>query len=222
MAINISILEKKIGINFKDKNLLIKSLTHKSFNSTDNNEKLEFLGDRILGFIIAKKLLELYPTDKEGTLDKKLASLVNKKMCLLVCESFELEKYIKTSSSNKKNYKIENKIISDACEAIIGAIFLDQGIKVVERYILDLWSDHINNTTKTKIDSKTRLQEYSLKKFKKLPLYKLIENFGPKHKPTFKIEVKIKGAKSTIGKGLSKKDAEQNAATQLLKNMNII
>ena len=204
---NLSLLEKKLKINFKNKDLLIRSLIHKSFDSKNNNEKLEFLGDRILGFIIAKKLLELYPTDKEGTLDKKLASLVNKKMCLLVCESFELEKYIKTSSSNKKNYKIENKIISDACEAIIGAVFLDQGIKVAERFILDLWAEHIDNTTQTKIDSKTRLQEYSLKKFKKLPMYKLIENSGPRHKPTFKIEVKIKNTKSTTGKGFSKKDA---------------
>ena len=219
---NLSFLEKKLKINFQNKDLLIRSLIHKSFDSKNNNEKLEFLGDRILGFIIAKKLLELYPTDKEGTLDKKLASLVNKKMCLLVCKSFELEKYIKTSSSNKKNYKIENKIISDACEAIIGAVFLDQGIKVAERFILDLWAEHIDNTTQTKIDSKTRLQEYSLKKFKKLPMYKLIENSGPRHKPTFKIEVKIKNTKSTTGKGFSKKDAEQNAATQLLKNINLL
>ena len=219
---NLNLLEKKLKINFKNKDLLIRSLIHKSFDSKNNNEKLEFLGDRILGFIIAKKLLELYPTDKEGTLDKKLASLVNKKMCLLVCESFELEKYIKTSSSSKKNYKIENKIISDACEAIIGAVFLDQGIKVAERFILDLWAEHIDNTTQTKIDSKTRLQEYSLKKFKKLPMYKLIENSGPRHKPTFKIEVKIKNTKSTTGKGFSKKDAEQNAATELLKNINLL
>ena len=219
---NLSFLEKKLKINFKNKHLLIRSLIHKSFDSKNNNEKLEFLGDRILGFIIAKKLLELYPADKEGTLDKKLASLVNKKMCLLVCESFELEKYIKTSSSNKKNFKIENKIISDACEAIIGAVFLDQGIKVAERFILDLWAEHIDNTTQTKIDSKTRLQEYSLKKFKKLPMYKLIENSGPRHKPTFKIEVKIKNTKSTTGKGFSKKDAEQNAATELLKNINLL
>ena len=219
---NFNYLEKKLKINFKNKDFLTRSLIHKSFDSNNNNEKLEFLGDRILGFVIAKKLLELYPKDKEGILDKKLASLVNKKMCFAVCESFELEKYIKTNSSNKKNSKIENKIISDACEAIIGAIFLDQGIKVVEKFILDLWKEHINNTKQTKIDSKTRLQEYSLKKFKKLPIYKLIENSGPRHKPIFKIEVKIKNSKATIGKGFSKKDAEQNAATQLLKNINLI
>jgi ribonuclease-3 len=219
---NLNNLEKKLNVNFKNKNLLIRSLTHKSFDSNNNNEKLEFLGDRILGFVIAKKLLELYPNDKEGILDKKLASLVNKKMCFTVCESFELEQYIKTNSSKKKNYKIENKIISDACEAIIGAIFLDQGIKVVERFILHLWHEHIINITQTKVDSKTRLQEFSLKKFKKLPIYKLIENSGPRHKPIFKIEVKIKNTKSTVGKGFSKKDAEQNAATQLLKNINLI
>ena len=99
---NLNNLEKKLNVNFKNKNLLIRSLTHKSFDSNNNNEKLEFLGDRILGFVIAKKLLELYPNDKEGILDKKLASLVNKKMCFFVCESFELERYIKTNSSNKK------------------------------------------------------------------------------------------------------------------------
>ena len=91
---NLNYLEKKIKINFKNKDLLIRSLTHKSFDSNNNNEKLEFLGDRILGFVIAKKLLELYPNDKEGILDKKLASLVNKKMCLQVCKLFEIEKFI--------------------------------------------------------------------------------------------------------------------------------
>ena len=80
MSINVSLLEKKIGINFKNKNILIRSLTHKSFNSEDNNEKLEFLGDRVLGLTISKKLLEIFPNDKEGVLDKKLASLVNRKI----------------------------------------------------------------------------------------------------------------------------------------------
>tara|TARA_B100001245_G_C22865289_1_gene416117 strand:+ start:206 stop:868 length:663 start_codon:yes stop_codon:yes gene_type:complete len=219
---NLSNFEKKIKITFKNKNLLSQSLIHKSFDSENNNEKLEFLGDRVLGFVIAKKLLELYPKDNEGTLDKKLASLVNKKMCLEVCKTFELQKYIKTNMSNRNNYKIEGKIISDACEAIIGAIFIDQGVKVVEKFILDLWSNYIDNTLQNIVDSKTRLQEYSLKKFKKLPSYKLIENSGPRHKPIFKVQVKIKNSKATSGKGLSKKDAEQNAATQLLKNLNIL
>ena len=218
----LSTFEKKIKVSFKNKDLLSQCLTHKSYDHDNNNEKLEFLGDRILGFIIAKKLLELYPNDNEGTLDKKLASLVNKKMCLEVCKSFDLQKFIKTNSSNKKNYKMEDKIISDTCEAIIGAIFIDQGIKVAEKFILDLWSEKINQTVKTMIDSKTMLQEHSLKKFKSLPTYKLIENSGPRHKPIFVVSAKIKNSKASHGKGLSKKDAEQNAAKKLLINLDLL
>ncbi len=121
--------------------------------------------------------------------------------------------------THKKNYKIENKIISDACEAIIGAVFLDQGIKVAERFILDLWAEHIDNTTQTKIDSKTRLQEYSLKKSRLLPVYKLVSSSGPKHKPKFTISVKLKNTSSYEGSGDSKKKAEQNAAKKLLDNI---
>ena len=96
-------LEKKIKINFKDKNLLIKSLTHKSFDKENNYEKLEFLGDRVLGLIISKKLIEIYPNEKEGILDKKFASLVNKKTCLEIAKNIELHKYVLTlDSKNKK------------------------------------------------------------------------------------------------------------------------
>ena len=94
MKINTANLEKKLGIKFTDKKILIKSLTHKSYDSKNNNEKIEFLGDRVLGLIIAKKLLEIYPQEKEGILDKKFASLVNRKKCLEIAKKIELEKYI--------------------------------------------------------------------------------------------------------------------------------
>ena len=129
MSINISVLQKQIGIIFTSKKILLKSLTHKSSNAKDNNEKLEFLGDRVLGLIISKKLLELFPNDKEGVLDKKLASLVNRKKCVEVSKNFNLESYLITGNfKSSKNKKIEDKIISDACEALIGAIYLDQGL----------------------------------------------------------------------------------------------
>ena len=102
MKNNYQILEKKLKINFKDKNLLIKSLIHKSYDKENNNEKIEFLGDRVLGLIIAKKLLEMYPNEKEGILDKKFASLVNKKTCLEIANNIELQKYILTFDKNKK------------------------------------------------------------------------------------------------------------------------
>ncbi len=215
-------IEKKLKVKFKNKDLLIQSITHKSYDRVNNNEKLEFLGDRVLGFVIAKKLLELYPDEKEGILDKKLASLVNKTKCSEVCEFLQLNKIIKTNNFSKKNNIIENKIISDTCEALIGAIYLDQGIKVAEKIVLNLWSDELKNSVITKIDAKTRLQEYSLKKFKTLPVYKLIDAKGPHHKPTFKIQVKIKKCKPEYGFGSSKKIAEQDAANILLKKIDNI
>ena len=104
MKINYQTLEKKIKINFKDKDLLVRSLTHKSYNKEINNEKLEFLGDRVLGLVIAKKLLEIYPNEKEGILDKKFASLVNKKTCLEIGKKIDLQKFILTLNvKTKKN-----------------------------------------------------------------------------------------------------------------------
>ena len=223
--IDVSNFEKKIKIKFINKNLLKNSLTHKSFDSKKNYEKLEFIGDRVLGLVIANKLLELYPDEKEGILDKKLANLVNKNKCYEIGKMLELQKYIlvgNVKDKDKKEKNIQSKIIADCCEAVIGAIYIDQGLKIVKSFILNYWKNELKFSDKLIIDSKTRLQEYSLKKFKKLPIYKLIENSGPRHKPTFIIEVKIKNSKSTIGKGFSKKDAEQNAATQLLKNINLI
>ncbi len=221
MAINISTLEKKIGINFKDKNLLIKSLTHKSFNSTDNNEKLEFLGDRVLGLVISKKLLEIFPDDKEGVLDKKLASLVNRKKCCEISKKFNLDKYIITGNVKSKKNVIEDKIISDACEALLGAIYLDQGFNIVERFIYKFWKNQMNTNISDQIDAKTKLQEYSLKKYKVLPKYKLFSNTGPHHKPIFKIGVTVQNSKIFYASGNSKKDAEQRAAKLFLKRIGL-
>ena len=219
MKIDYKNLEKKINIRFKDKNLLIKSLTHKSFNKISNNEKLEFLGDRVLGLVIAKRLLEIYPDEKEGILDKKFASLVNKKTCLEISKKIELEKYVLVLKPKNRKNIIEDKVLADSCEALIGSIYLDKGYALVEKLILDLWSKHIENSVITQIDAKTKLQELSLKKFKKLPLYKIISNTGPRHKPLFKVGVKLLDTKFFTAEGKSKKDAEQNAAIKCLQNI---
>ncbi len=220
MTIDYHILEKKIKIIFKNKDLLIKSLTHKSFDKNNNNEKVEFLGDRVLGLVIAKKLLEIYPKEKEGTLDKKYASLVNKKTCLEIAKKIELQKYILTFNSTKKKKIIEDKVLADSCEALLGAIYLEKGFNIVEKVILNLWSNHIKESVITQIDAKTKLQEFSLKKFKKLPIYKIVSNTGPRHKPLFKVGVKLTDTKFYISTGKSKKDAEQNAAVLCLQSMN--
>ena len=219
MKINYRNLEKKIKIIFKNKSLLVKSLTHKSFDKKNNNEKIEFLGDRVLGLVMAKKLLEIYPNEKEGILDKKFASLVNKKTCLEIAKKIELDKYVLTFNLRNKKNLIEDKVLSDSCEALIGSIYLDQGFQIVEKVILNLWSDQIKNSIVTHIDAKTKLQEFSLKKFKKLPIYKVISNTGPKHKPLFKVGVKLQDTKFYISQGKSKKDAEQNAAVLCLNDI---
>tara|TARA_Y100001958_G_scaffold93050_1_gene63522 strand:- start:437 stop:1105 length:669 start_codon:yes stop_codon:yes gene_type:complete len=219
MRIDYQNLEKKIKINFKDKNLLVKALTHKSFSKDSNNEKIEFLGDRVLGLVVAKKLLEIYPNEKEGILDKKFASLVNKKTCLEIAKNIELEKYLLTLNAKNKKNIIEDKVLSDSCEALIGSVYLDKGFTVVEKLILNLWSNHIRNSVITQVDAKTKLQEFSLKRFKKLPIYKVISNTGPKHKPLFKVGVKLVNTKYFVSVGKSKKDAEQNAAIICLQNL---
>ena len=213
MKISSSNLEKKLKLKFTDPKILTKSLTHKSYDSRDNNEKIEFLGDRVLGLIIAKKLLEIYPEEREGILDKKFASLVNKKKCLEIAKKIELEKYILIFNPKNKKIVIEDKIVADCLEALIGAIYLDKGLNITEKFVLKLWSDHISASVVTQIDAKTKLQEYSLKIFKVLPVYKLISNTGPRHKPLFKVAVKLKNTKFFTAEGVSKKDAEQNAAS---------
>ena len=219
MKINYQDLQKKINVKFKNLDLLIQSLTHKSFDTKKNYEKMEFLGDRVLGLVIAQKLLETYPDEKEGILDKKFASLVNKNTCLEIAKKINLEKYILTFNPNNKKIKIEDKIISDSCEALIGAIYLEKGLASAEKVILDLWENNIIDSIITQIDAKTKLQELSLKNFKKLPIYKLISNTGPRHKPSFKVGVKLPNTKYFFGLGKSKKDAEQNAAIECLKNI---
>jgi len=221
MKIDYSKLEKKIDYKFKNRNLLAQSLTHKSFNKINNNEKIEFLGDRVLGLVIAKKLLEIYPEEKEGILDKKYASLVNKKTCLEIAKSINLQNYILIFNPKNRSVTIEDKVISDSCEALIGAIYLDRGFSISEKIILELWKEKIKESVITQIDAKTKLQEFSLKKFKRLPVYKIISNTGPRHKPVFRVAVKLHNTKFYNGEGKSKKEAEQNAALLCL-NDNLI
>jgi len=218
MSEKLNSLQKKINIKFKNLNYLKKSITHKSYDQSNNYEKLEFLGDRILGFIISKKLIDLYPDQKEGVLDKKLASLVNKNKCLEVAKIIGLEKFILVGNKNSKS-KVENKILADSIEALIGAIYYDKGFDIAEKFILNNWKNFINLSKEIIIDSKTELQEYSLKKFKSLPIYKLVSSSGPRHKPKFIISVKLKDTKMYDGQGESKKKAEQNAARKLLDNI---
>jgi len=215
-------LETIVDYNFKNPNLLKQSLIHKSYDNLENNEKLEFLGDRVLGLIISKKLIEIYPKEKEGIIDKKFANLVNKKTCSNIASKLNIKKFMFLGSSHRFLERSADKIISDCLEALIGAIYLDGGIKSAERFILNFWKKYLENSTLPLIDAKTQLQEHSLKKFKELPKYTFYKKIGPQHKPIFKTDVQIQNSKKFIGTGSSKKNAQQNAASKLLRSLKIL
>ena len=216
MKKNINSLEQNLGFKISNLELYTKAITHKSADKNNNYEKLEFLGDRVLGLCISKKLLEIFPNEKEGILDKKLASLVNKNKCYEIGQQLKLDKIVKIGNLRLKKQVVEKKIISDSCEALIGAIYLDKGFEFVDKFILKNWDKHINDKNIIIVDAKTKLQEYSLKKFKLLPIYKFISDSGPKHKPNFKVAVKLKDTSFIEAEGSSKKMAQQAAASKLL------
>ena len=221
MADKIKDLEKILGYSFKNSSLLSKSLKHKSFDNINNNEKLEFLGDRVLGLIISQKLLEKFPHEKEGIIDKKFANLVNKKTCTSIGRKINIKKFLFLGPSHKNLERSADKIVSDCLEAIVGAIYLDGGLKAAQKFILNFWESFLDKSIITLVDSKTQLQEYSLKKFKELPKYIFYKKTGPQHKPIFKTEVQIPNSKKIFGSGSSKKNAQQNAAAKLLKTLKI-
>tara|TARA_A100000164_G_C21924985_1_gene782537 strand:- start:1392 stop:2060 length:669 start_codon:yes stop_codon:yes gene_type:complete len=214
-------LQSIINYSFKDRSFLDQALVHKSSNNDKNNEKLEFLGDRVLGLIISKKLIEIYPNEKEGIIDKKFANLVNKKTCSNIGKKINIKKFIVLGSSHKFLERSAEKIIGDCLEALIGAIYLDGGLKSAEKFILSFWKKYLENSIVPKIDAKTRLQEHSLKIYKELPKYTFHKKSGPQHRPTFKTEVQIPNSKKIIGTGTSKKNAQQSAAGKLLRTLKI-
>ena len=221
MKVKINKLQKILNIKFNNTDLLLQAITHKSYNSKINYEMLEFLGDRVLGLIISNKLFTLYPDERVGVLDKRFSNLVNKNICYQVGIKLKLNEFILVGNSKKKILNIENKIISDVCESIIASIYLDKGFKIANEFVLKIWQDFLNISNETIVDAKTKLQEFSLKKFKSLPVYKIVSNTGPRHKPLFKVGVKIKNTKFIYSNGTSKKNAEQSAASILLKNLDL-
>ena len=221
MILNIYKFQKSQKIRFKNESLLVEALTHKSANKNFNNEKLEFLGDRVIGLILSKKLIDLYPDENEGVLDKRFAILVNRETCSDIAWSIGIQNYIIMGNQKNKITRKDKKILSDCCEAVIGAIYVDRGYDFAKSFILKIWKKNIDKSDITILDSKTKLQEHSLKNYRKLPLYRFMNSSGPRHKPIYKISVSITGSKQFIGIGGSKQQAEQNAAAKLLKDKNI-
>ena len=207
-------LEKKIFYDFKNKDILLEALTHKSAGKKYNYEKLEFLGDRVLGFIIAEKLNIIMNHEKLSEIHLKFEALTNENFLSIVANSINLSKYIITQSGRDgEKFKKNDSILSDVMEAIIGAIYIDGNISFVKSFIEKFFN--INNK-KSNINSKSALQELVLQNGLILPNYELIKKEGPDHNPFFIIKVTAMGFFSE-GKGKTIKLAELDAAKNILK-----
>ena len=143
---NIHKFEKYLKIKFKNKALIESALTHKSANQNNNNEKLEFLGDRVLGLVLSRKLYDLYPKEREGVLDKRFAILVMRKTCCDIAWLIGIQNYINTGNSKKIVKKSDEKILSDCCEAVIGAVYIDKGFDYVRNFILKIWKQKLDES----------------------------------------------------------------------------
>lgn len=219
---DINKLMKIIGYSFKDKFLLKTALSHSSFskeNKSENNERLEFLGDRVLGLIISIEIFKKNPFSSEGELAKQQSFLVCKTTLKKVANNIKLGEFINCTQSLKKKKISFDSVTANTLEALIAAIYLDSNINQTSKIVLKLWKSFLENINLSSFDPKSKLQEWSLKNKKKLPNYEIINRSGPDHSPTFTVKLILDENFSSLAKGKSKQDAEIKAANKLLKKI---
>ena len=215
-------LEKRLDYYFKDKNLLIEALTHKSYKKPYNNERLEFLGDAVLDLVVGEFLFYKFPKSDEGILSKIRASLVNESGFATLAKEINLGDFIYLSPAEENNQgRTKPSLLSNAFEAVIGAIYLETGLEKVRLIVVKLLDEtypKIDLDTLCK-DYKTTLQEITQAKFGVTPEYELLSSSGPDHRKEFEIAVKIQGKIIAKAKGRSKKSAQQKSAEIALKQL---
>ena len=217
---DIKIIENSIKYDFVNKALLEAAITHTSFvnNKKDYTyERLEFLGDRVLGLAIADLIYKNFLNESEGDLARRIAFLVSGKTLSEIAIKLKLQNYVRVSENLKFNNGENNSILSDTMEAIIGAIFLDSNYSEVKKVIKYIWIEYIKNDVKPPKDPKSALQELSMELKYEMPVYSNYIKEGPDHSPIFKVKVSIKGLNKSQGIGVSKKSAEIDAASKLLR-----
>ena len=213
-------LEALIGHAFKDRVRLDRALTHASAlpSRGGNYERLEFLGDRVLGLCVAEHLFNTFKDAKEGELSVRLNQLVSAQTCASVADEMELYRFIRTGSDIKKitGTRMLN-VRADVVESLIAALYLDGGLEAARAFILKYWEKRVSQPASGRRDAKTELQEWAHAKFAVTPSYRVDERSGPDHDPRFKVTVEIPGVKPEQGIERSKRAAEQVAATRLLE-----
>lgn len=215
-------LDQVLGHRFKDPNLLLLALTHRgslgagrSKANIVGNERLEFLGDRVLGLVIAEALLERFSEENEGALAARLAALVSAAELTRVAEEIELAGHLKIARTQKLD-PAATAVLADACEAVIGALYLDGGLEAARAFVLAHWSAAMTSPISPPKDPKMALQEWAQGRGLPLPMYREIEAAGPAHAPSFTMSVAVEGYPEALGKGRTKRLATQAAAAELL------
>lgn len=222
MSNSIASLEKRIGYTFKDRALIDRAVTHASFGhgrkGSTNYERLEFLGDRVLGLMTAEALFKLFAKADEGALAPRLNALVRKETCADVAREIQLGEALKLAASEERGGgRDKTSILGDACEALIAALYLDGGMAAAQAFYDKHWGPRIDALRNKPKDAKSELQEWAAKAGHSQPVYRLAERSGPDHRPVFTVTVDVAPLDPAVGEGGSKQAAERAAATELLK-----
>ena len=213
-------LEKEVGYTFKNATLFKQALTHPSALAPGHGvdfERLEFLGDRVLGLVVAAWLFEAFPLEKEGDMAKRFTSLVRKETLVEVAKTIGLDRamVMKREKSSSQNKRLET-LVADGCEALIGALYLEGGLEPAQAFIHSYWKDYLEGTEEPPGDPKSLLQEWVQGQGKAHPQYVVLESSGPAHSPCFIVEARVEGLEPVQGQGSSKRLAEKEAAQKML------
>jgi ribonuclease III len=213
-------LSERLGYDFKDSQLLDHALTHGSLpKASDTYERLEFLGDRVLGLVIAEALYRQHGGEREGKLAARHSSLVRGELCADVAEKLGLSEIVKVGVAEKKlGVNRMRSILGDVMEAVIGAVYMDAGMDVARVFVLKHWAEHLKKPETGKKDAKTFVQEWVLARGTSLPVYEVTERSGPEHQPEFTVRLTVARFGQAEGRGRSKQIAEMAAAQNFIES----
>ena len=216
-------IARRIGYSFKDRALLRHALTHSSSKRKhDDYERLEFLGDRVLGLVIAEYLFKTFPAHREGLMSGRHSQLVRGEICAQAGRALALEDFIAVGQREmSKGLNLNTSVMGDVVEALIAGIYLDGGLEAARQFILQNWRPFLDSRAAAEKDAKTFLQEWALARALPIPAYGVISREGPEHAPSFVVAVQVAGREPTHGKGKNKRIAEQDAAAKFLARENI-
>ena len=217
-------LQDRLGHRFANRALLTRALSHRSgvSEAADSNERLEFLGDRVLGLCIAELVFAGFPDEPEGVLNKRLVSAVRAETCAEVAAELDLGALLLLDKGESAQGGRQNpSLLADACEAVIAALYLDGGLEVARAFVRGHWVERLDRVARPGRDAKTELQEWAQGRGLPLPAYVEIGRAGPDHAPSFVVEVTVQGIEPARGEGRTKRDAQQRAAANLLQRIGV-